>query len=119
MEDNKLVIVYDNFDLQLRSCEKVTCVHIDDDLTWANHFQHVSKKISAYLWHLFQTKSYLSLQHSALFYNAYIKPHIEYCCVIWGNSFNSNQHKIEHLQRGACKLMLGTNNISLEDSRRQ
>ena len=33
MEDNKLAIVYDNFDLQLRSCEKVTCVHIDDDLT--------------------------------------------------------------------------------------
>ena len=54
-----------------------------------------------------------------LFYNAYIKPHFEYCCVIWGNSFNSNLHKIEKLQRRACKLILGTDYISLEDARRQ
>ena len=77
------------------------------------------KKISSYLWLLFQIKSYLSLQHRVLFYNAYIKPHFEYCCVIWGNSFNSNLHKIEKLQRRACKLILGTDYISLEDDRRQ
>ena len=23
------------------------------------------------------------------------KPHFEYCCVIWGNSFNSDVHRIE------------------------
>ena len=77
------------------------------------------KKISSYLWLLFQIKSYLSLQHRVLVYNAYIKPHFEYCCVIWGNSFNSNLHKIEKLQRRACKLILGTDYISLEDARRQ
>ena len=108
MKDNKLAIVYDNFDLQSTSCEKVLGVHIDDHFTWTNHFQHVSKRISSYLWLLFQIKSYLSLQHRVLFYNAYIKPHFEYCCVIWGNSFNSNLHKIEKLQRRACKLILGS-----------
>ena len=54
-----------------------------------------------------------------LFYNAYIKSHFEYYCGIWGNSFNSNLHKIEKLQRRACKLILGTDYISLEDARRQ
>ena len=49
MKDNKLAIVYDNFDLQLTSCEKVLGIHIDDILTWTNHFEHVSKKISSYL----------------------------------------------------------------------
>ena len=44
MKDNKLAIEYDNFDLQLTRCEKVLGVHIDDNLTWTNHFQHVSKK---------------------------------------------------------------------------
>ena len=33
MKDNKLAIVYDNFDLQITSCEKVSGVHIDDNLT--------------------------------------------------------------------------------------
>ena len=55
-KDNKLAIVYDNFDLQFISCEKGLGVHIDDNLTWTNHFQHVSKKISLYLWLLFQIK---------------------------------------------------------------
>ena len=41
MKDDKLAIEYDNFDLQLTSCEKVLGVHIDDNLTWPNHFQHV------------------------------------------------------------------------------
>ena len=31
-------------------------------------FQHVSEKISSYLWLLFKIKSYLSLQHRVLFY---------------------------------------------------
>ena len=66
MKDNELSIEYDNFDLQLTSCEKVLGVHIDDNLTWTNHFQHVSKKISSYLWLLFQIKSYLSLQQSVI-----------------------------------------------------
>ena len=39
--------------------------------------------------------------------------------MIRGNSFNSNLHKIEKLQRGACKLILDTDYISQEDARRQ
>ena len=66
MKDNKLAIVFDNFDLQSTSCEKVLCVHIDN-LTWTNHYQQVSRKISSYLWLLFQIKSNLSLQHRVLF----------------------------------------------------
>ena len=52
MKDNKLSLVYDNFDLQLTRCEKVLGVHIhvDDNITLTNHFQHVTTKISPYLW---------------------------------------------------------------------
>ena len=58
IKEKKLAIVYDNFDLQLTSCE-VLGVHIDGNLTWTTQYQHVSKNISAYLWLLFQIKSYL------------------------------------------------------------
>ena len=53
------------------------------------------------------------------FYSAYIKPHLEYCCVIWGNSFNSNVYKIEKLHRRACKLIPGKDYTSLEEARVQ
>ena len=54
---------------------KILGVHVDDNLMWNNHFQHVSKKISSYLWLLSKIKSYLPVEHRLLFYNAYIKPH--------------------------------------------
>ena len=38
MKDNKLTLVYDNFDLQLTSCEKVLGVHKDENFTWKNYF---------------------------------------------------------------------------------
>ena len=113
------MLVYDNFDLQVTSYEKVLGVNIDDNLTWTNHFQYVTKKISTNLWLLSQIKSYLPLKHRMIYYNAYIKPHLEYCCVIWGNSFNSNLYKIEKLQRRACKIILGKDYKSLDDARRQ
>ena len=41
-----------------------------------------------------------------LFYNAYIRPHLEYCSVIWGNPTTFNIQKVTKLQRRACKLIL-------------
>ena len=42
---DKLALVYDNFDLQLTTCEKVLGVHIDDNLTWTSHFLCFKKDI--------------------------------------------------------------------------
>ena len=46
------------------------------------------------------------MQHRLLYYNAYIKSHIENCCEVWGNSCNFNTFRIEKSQRRACKLIL-------------
>ena len=51
-----------------------------------------------------------------LFYNAYIRPHLEYCSVIWGNSTNLNIQKVTKLQRRACKLILMSEYTHLEES---
>ena len=54
------------------------------------------------------------MQHRRLYYNTYIKYHLEYCCVVRGSSTNSNVYKIEKFQRRACKLILGKVNNTLE-----
>ena len=51
-----------------------------------------------------------------LFNNAYIRPHLEYCSVIWGNSTNFNIQKVTKLQRRACKLILMSEYTHLEES---
>ena len=54
-----------------------------------------------------------------MYYNAYIKSHIEYCCIVWGNSCNFNAYKIKKLQRRACKLILGNDYTTLDLARKQ
>ena len=61
-------------------------------------------------------RSFLSIEHRLLFYKAYIKPHFEYCSVIWSNTSSSNINKFNTLQRRACKLILAQEYNGLQES---
>ena len=74
------------------------------------------KQPSSYLWLLSKIRSYLSLDHRNLFYKAYIKPHIEYCSVVWCNTSNNYINKINKLQRRVCKQILSQEYNGLEES---
>ena len=103
-----LSLNYNDLDLKLTSSEKIFGVHIEENQTWNIHFQFISTKISSSLWLLSQIKSFLSKEDKLLLYNAYIRPHLDYCSVIWGNATNFNiNKKITKLQRQACKIILG------------
>ena len=92
---------------------------MDQNFVWNNHFRHICKKISSHLWLLSKIRTYLNVQHRLLYYNAYIKSYIEYCCVVWGNSCNFNAFKIEKLQRRACKLIPRNDYTTLDAVRKQ
>ena len=83
---------------------------------WNNQFQHVSRKLTSYLWLLSKIRSDLSTDHRLLFYKAYIKPHLDNCSVVWCNTSNSNINKINKLQRRACKLILSQEYNGLQEA---
>ena len=89
---------------------------MDENLLWNDQFHHITKKLSSNLWLLSKIRSYLTTNHRLMFYNAYIKPHIEYCSIVWRNVSNNNINKINKLQRRACKLILSQDYCGLEES---
>ena len=103
----------------MTTCDKILGVHMDDNLSWNDHFHHVSKKVSFYLWLLSKIKAYLSKEHKLLYYNSYIKPHFDYCSIVCSNLSNFNVNKINKLQRRACKLILSHDYKSLNESLEQ
>ena len=108
LTDTDLKLTCTNLELIISSNEKILGVHVDQNFAWNNHFQHVSKNIYQPTFGY-----YLKFEHiKLLYYNAYIKSHFEYCCVVWGNSCNYNAYKIEKLQRRACKLIFGNDYTS-------
>ena len=62
----------------------------------------------------------LMVEDRLLFFKAYIRPHFDYCSVIWDTSAFPNISKITKLQRRACKackLILRTDYSNLEETR--
>ena len=72
--------------------------------------------MTTHLWLLSQISSYLSVKDRLSFYYAYIRPHFDYCSVIWGSSTCSNTDKITKLQRRARKLILRNGYSNLEEA---
>ena len=107
LNDAVLKLQCNDIDISITSCDKILGIHVDNNLTWTTHFNFLSKKLSSYMWLLSKIRTYLTTEHRVLFYNAYIKPHIDYCSLIWGNTSHININKITRLQRRACKLILG------------
>ena len=117
--EDTLSLYYNDIDIKMTTIDKILGVYVDENLLWNDHYQHVSKKVSSYLWLLSKIKTYLSREHRLSFYNSYIKPQFDYCSVIWNNSSNFNIDKINKLQRRACKLILLHEYVSLNESLEQ
>ena len=117
--ESALSLTYNDIDIKMTTSDKILGVHVDENLSWNDHYQHVSKKVSSYLWLLSKIKTYLPQEHRLLYYNSYIKPQFDYCSIIWSNSSNFNINKINKLQRRACKLILLNDYHSLNESLEQ
>ena len=49
-------------------------------------------------------------------YNAYVKPHFDYCHTVWNNTSSGNIYKISKLQRRACKLILAQDYTDFQEA---
>ena len=96
------------FDESITVCdsEKLLGLIVDNTLSWRPHIESVLKKCNSLLYLLSRIKMFLSVPLRKMFYNAYILPHLDYCCVIWGNCEVSQVNKILKFQKRAARLIL-------------
>ena len=71
-------------DSVIKSCStaKLLGVTVNNSLSWNDHIETVIEQCNTYLYMLSRIKLYLSTENSKRFYNAYILPHFDLCCVI-------------------------------------
>ena len=92
--------------IQVSSVEKLLGVTLSNTLCWDAHIDHLIKKCNSYLLLLSGIKVFLSRRNIILFYNSYILPHLELCCIIWGNCSSTLQEKLVKFQKRA-RVILG------------
>ena len=49
---------------------------------------------------------FLSRRNRILFYNSYILPHLDLCCIIWGNCSSTSEDTLVNFQRRAAQVIL-------------
>ena len=92
--------------IQVSETEKLLGVHINNSLTWTCHIEATLKKCNSLLFLLNRIKQYLNVPTRKLFFNAYILPHLDYCCSIWGNANSELMNTVIKFQKRAARSIL-------------
>ena len=92
--------------IQISEAEKLLSVHVNNTLTWSVHIEATLKKCNSLLYLLNRIKLYINFPTRKLFYNAYILPHLDYCCSIWGNANTELMNAVIKFQKRAARSIL-------------
>ena len=83
---------------------------IDCSLSWHDHIDHISNKISKSVNVIAKVKPYVTSQSLISIYYALIYPYLTYGCVLWGNNYEAPLSQLVRLQNKAIKII---NNVPL------
>ena len=97
--ETTMEIYIDNIKLEDAAREKLLGVVIDSNLSWNLHIDYLIKKLNSRICLLKRAKVYLTFACRKMLYNALIKPILEYCCTVWGNSTVGNLQRVLRLQK--------------------
>ena len=78
-------------------------IHLDQNLTWSHHIQHISSKISKNLYIMNRVKHFLPHHSLKSLYYTMIDPYMTNGISVWGNSISIN--KINTLQKRAMRII--------------
>ncbi|KAI8482938.1 hypothetical protein Bbelb_393560 [Branchiostoma belcheri] len=89
---------------------KLLGLHLQADLGWNTHVDHVVKQGSRKLFLLKQLKQFdLSRDDLLTCYKTFVRPSCEYAAPTWHPGLTTRQrHRIEYIQKRACRVILGS-----------
>lgn len=103
---NSPVLKIKNENISISTDEKLLGINIDNVLGWTTQVENTIKKCNSLLYLLSRIKCYLSIPSRKFFYNAYILPHLDYCCIIWGNTNVALTDLVVKFQKRAARCIL-------------
>ena len=88
MIDENLIVIDGNI-ISFATNTKFLGINIDNNLTWKDHINYVTKKISKGVGVLLRLGKELSYNILILIYSTILLPYLTYCCMIWGFTYQT------------------------------
>ena len=86
---------------------KTLGVIIDDKLSWKDHINEISAKVSKGLGIMRRIKTFVTQVMQSI-YNSLILPYFDYCNMVWENTTKYNLQKIQKMQNRAARILTGS-----------
>jgi len=80
-------------------------VIIDNTLSWNEHINKMTKKISSCLGVLKRSRKFVTKDCAIQMYNALITPHFDYCSEVWGETYVAHLDRLQKLQNRAARIV--------------
>ena len=84
---------------------RLLAVHIDENINWKNHINHVCSKIAKLSGILCRGRHYLPRVVIRSLYNALIYPYLSYRNIAWGNTYTTRLELIRRLQKKIVRII--------------
>lgn len=92
------------------NCYKYLGLIITSDLRWNEHITFIEKKAMKKLGYLRRSLRQSTQEIKLLAYKTYIRPLLEYACVVWDPYTKKNIDKLENLQRKSARFIFRSYN---------
>ena len=108
----ELKISVDNLSIETVQSAKLLGVYVDNCLSWKEHINYVSKKISRKIGVLRRLRPFMSNDVLTKVYQSIVFPHFIYCSVVWCEVSNKSYiQKISRLQKRATRILLNVKDV--------
>lgn len=101
----KLNVILDDTDLERVNRTKFLGVIIDENLTWKNHIEGITKTISRNIGIINKLKFFIPERILYTLYCSLVLPYINYGILIWGKACKTYLEKIHKLQKWAVRII--------------
>ena len=84
---------------------KAVGLGIDENLSWKEHINAMSKKVASSISALKRVRPFISMHTAIKIYKGLIEPHFDYCSVVWDGFSRQLSEKLQKLQNGAARVV--------------
>ena len=87
-------------------------ISIDEHLSWTTHIDNLSKQVARNVGMLNKLKHVLPMYIMRTIYCSLILSHLQYCTLLWENSYCTNLNKLRILQKKAIRIITNSHYIA-------
>ena len=104
-ESAPYIIMIDGGEVKRTKCVKYLGMLVDDKLTWDQHIDYISNKITFNIGILKRIQQFIPMESLLLLYHTLIEPYFRYCSIVWGQCNESLKDRLQRLQNKAARTI--------------